>query len=143
MTPQTLLLAIAALIVSLAFTSATAQIPLASDPVTGPNQAVIAPSQPTTRLSLQSATDLLIKNNLSVIAARYNVDILRAQRIAAGLRPRPSITVSATQLAVPGVFQHPANLIHSNTSSAANTNYLIEDDQLLELGRNREVRISQ
>ncbi len=143
MTPQTLLLAIAALIVSLAFTSATAQIPLGSDPVTGPNQAVIAPSQPTTRLSLQSATDLLIKNNLSVIAARYNVDILRAQRIAAGLRPRPSITFSATQFAVPGVFQHPANLIHSNTSSAANTTYLVEVDQLLERGRKRELRISQ
>src|SRR5260370_11498566 len=143
MTPQPLLLAIAALIVSLAFTSVTAQIPLGSDPVTGPNQAVIAPSQPTTRISMQSATDLLIKNNLSVIAARYNVDILRAQRIALGLRPRPSITVSGTQFAVPGVFRHPANLIHSNTSSAANTTYLVEVDQLFERGNKRELRISQ
>ena len=143
MMPQTLLLAIGAFIVGLAFTPAIAQIPRASDPDTGSSRPSIPASQPTTRLSLQSATDLLIKNNLSVIAARYNVDILRAQRIALGLRPRPGITVSATQFAVPGVFRHPANLIHSNTSSAANATYLVEVDQLFERGNKRELRVSQ
>src|SRR5260370_11710431 len=143
MTPQTLLLTTSALILSLALTPAIAQIPRASDPDIGSSQTNSPASQPIARLSLQSATDLLIKNNLSVIAARYNVDILRAQRLASGLRPRPSITVSATQFAVPGVFRHPANLIHSNTSSAANTTYLVEVDQLFERGNKREFRISQ
>jgi len=82
MMPQTLLLAIGALVVSLAVTPVIAQIPRASDPDTDSSRTSIPASQPTTRLSLQSATDLLIKNNLSVSAARYNVDILRAQRIA-------------------------------------------------------------
>src|SRR5258708_17855922 len=112
MTPQTLLLTTSALIFSLAFTPAVAQIPRASDPDIGSSQTSVPASQPITRLSLQSATDLLIRNNLSVIATRYNVDILRAQRIASGLMPRASITVSATQFAVPGVLRHPANLIH-------------------------------
>ena len=94
-------------------------------------------------LTLQRATDLLVANNLAVIAARFNVDILRAQRIAAGLRPRPSITFSATQFAVPDVFRHPRNFIHSNTLSAANTTYLVEVDQLLERGNKRQLRMSQ
>ncbi len=94
-------------------------------------------------LTLQRATDLLFANNLAVIAARFNVDILRAQRIAAGLRPRPSITFSATQFAVPNVFRNPRNLIHSNTSSAANTTYLVEVDQLIERGHKRQLRMSQ
>src|SRR5260370_19170442 len=77
-------------------------------------------------LTLQRATDLLIANNLAVISARFNVDILRAQRIAAGLKPLPTLTFSATQFALPGVFRNPRNLIHSNTLSAANTTYLVE-----------------
>src|ERR1700737_3702828 len=132
---QTLLLPVGVLIVSMAFTRATAQIPLASDPARGPNQAGIPASQPTTSLSLQSATDLLIKNNLSVIAARYNVDILRAQRIAAGLRPNPTMTFSATQFAIPRVFLLPSDAIKTNNENgAANTTYTVEVDRLIERG---------
>ena len=94
-------------------------------------------------LTLQRATDLLIANNLAVIAARFNVDILRAQRIAAGLKPRPTLTFSATQFALPEVFRNPRNLIHSNTLSAANTTYLVEVDQLFERGNKRDLRILQ
>ncbi len=113
---------------------------------------VLPPSQATqsatevnqlSHLTLQRATDLLIANNLAVIAARFNVDILRAQRIAAGLKPRPTLTFSATQFALPEVFRNPRNLIHSNTLSAANTTYLVEVDQLFERGNKRNLRISQ
>src|ERR1700682_3488714 len=116
---QTLLLAIGALIVSLAFTSAIAQAPFPSDSVKGSGQTAIPPSQSATRLSLQAATDLLISNNLPVIAARYNVDILRAQRIAAGLHPNPTATFSATQFTIPRVFEHPGTAFKTNTDNGA------------------------
>jgi cobalt-zinc-cadmium efflux system outer membrane protein len=96
------------------------------------------------RLTLQKATDLLIANNLAVIAARYNVDILRAQRIAAGLRPHPSLTASATQFTIPRVFQNPREFIHTNEENgAANSTYTFEVDQLLERGNKRELRVAQ
>jgi len=141
---HTLLLPITALVVSSAFTPAAAQIPIALDPATSPNQAVIPASQPAGRLSLQTATDFLIKNNLSVIAARYNVDILRAQRIAAGLRPNPTMTFSATQFAIPRLFHLPSDAIKTNNENgAANTTYTVEVDRLIERGSKRELRSEQ
>jgi cobalt-zinc-cadmium efflux system outer membrane protein len=96
------------------------------------------------RLSLQTATDLLIKNNLPVIAARYNVDILHAQRIAAGLRPNPTMTFSATQFVIPRVFHLPSDLVETNNENgAANTTYTVEIDQLIERGGKRELRSEQ
>src|ERR1700682_1029035 len=142
--PRTLLLAIGVLMVSLAFTQAMAQIPLASDPVIGSGQTAVCASQSTTRLALQTATDLLIRNNLTVIATRYNVDILRAQRIAAGLRPTPTITFSATQFAIPRVLRLPSDAVKTNNENgAANTTYTIEVDQLIERGGKRQLRSEQ
>lgn len=99
---------------------------------------------PTRSLSLQSATDLLIANNLAVLAARYNVDILRAQRIAAGLKPHPNLTFSATQFTIPRVLQHPREFFTTNQENgAANTTYTLEVDELIERGNKRRIRISQ
>ena len=96
------------------------------------------------RLNLQTATDLLIANNLAIVAARYNVDILRAQRIAAGLRPHPNLTFSATQFTIPRVFSHPGEFFRTNNENgAANTSYTLEVDQLIERGNKRQLRISQ
>ena len=142
--PQTLMLAIDALIVSSVFIPALAQIPLVSDPVMDSGQTAIPASQSTARLSLQAATDLLIRNNLPVIAARYNVDILHAQRIAAGLRPNPTMTFSATQFVIPRVFHLPSDLVKTNNENgAANTTYTVEIDQLIERGGKRELRSEQ
>ena len=98
----------------------------------------------TIRLSLPAATDLLIANNLAVVAARYNVDILRAQRIAAGLRPHPNLTFSATQFTIPRVFEYPREFFHTNQENgAANSTYTLEVDQLIERGDKRQLRVSQ
>ena len=95
-------------------------------------------------LSLQTATDLLLENNLAVVAARYNVDILRAQRIAAGLRPHSNLTFSATQFTIPRVFKNPSEFFTTNQENgAANTSYTLEVDQLIERGNKRQLRISQ
>jgi cobalt-zinc-cadmium efflux system outer membrane protein len=141
---QILLLGIGIPIVSLAFTPAIAQVPIASHPATDSGQTSVPASQSTVRLSLQTATDLLIKNNLPVIAARYNVDILHAQRIAAGLRPNPTMTFSATQFVIPRVFHLPSDLVKTNNENgAANTTYTVEVDQLIERGGKRELRSEQ
>src|SRR5439155_2976561 len=58
-------------------------------------------------LTLQAAVDALVARNLSVIAARYNVDLFRAQRVAAALKPEPTVTFAATQLTLPRVLAHP------------------------------------
>lgn len=113
----------------------------APTPQTGPTAAA-GPAVPR-RLTLAEATDRLIANNLAAVAARYNVDIMRAQRIAAGLRPGPSLTVSATQFAVPSLFHHPRFFIETDPVSAANTTYTIEVDQLIERGGKRELRAQQ
>src|SRR5260370_42100125 len=101
-----------------------AQTPTTVPPSSQATQSATEANQ-LSHLTLQRATDLLIANNLAVIAARFNVDILRAQRIAAGLKPRPTLTFSATQFSLPGVFRNPRNLIHSNSLSSANTTYLV------------------
>ena len=95
-------------------------------------------------LSLDSALNLLTQNNLSVIAARYNVNLAQAQRIISGLRPPASITVSATQFNFPQSFRHPQNFITGGSgNSAANISYTVEYDRLIERGNKRNLRVSQ
>ena len=102
------------------------------------------PSQSPLHLTLQSATELLIEKNLAVVAARYNVDVLRAQRIAAGLRPTASVTFSATQFAIPRVITQPGSLTKTNTENgAANTSYTVEVDRLIERADKRVLRAKQ
>lgn len=96
-----------------------------------------------TKLSLAAATDLLMKRNLAVLAARYNVDAVRAQRIAAGLRPNPTLSVSATQLTIPRLFTNPSLALRTGDNVAANSTYTVEVDQLIERGNKRGLRVAQ
>lgn len=96
-------------------------------------------------LSLENAIDLLTQNNLSVIAARYNVNLAQAQRLVAALRPPATVTVSATQFKFPSSFLHPQTFITgaNPSNSAANISYTAEYDRLIERGGKRNLRISQ
>ena len=71
---------------------------IASAVLACPARGLAQPGAPTPRqqLSLQAAVDALVAKNLSVIAARYNVDLFRAQRVAAALKPEPTVVFSAT-----------------------------------------------
>lgn len=122
----------------------------AAPPNTTASPPTLASSQPPAeaqvrlRITLQSATDLLIAHNLSVVSARYSVDILRAQRIAAGLRPNPTLTFSATQFTLPRNLLNPAfNFKTDPNNAAANTTYTLEVDQLIERGGKRGLRSLQ
>ena len=49
------------------------------------------------RLTLPLAENLLIERNLSVLAARYQIEVNRAARLIASYKPNPVLTVSAEQ----------------------------------------------
>ena len=46
-------------------------------------------------LTLERAVERFLARNLAVEAARYRVDAARAERVAAVLRPNPTLTLSA------------------------------------------------
>lgn len=109
-------------------------------PVCGTAQA----GQPAPRLlSLQAAVDALVDKNLPVIAARYQVDLFRAQRAAAALKPSPTVVFSADQFTISRLIARPHLLIATDGNAAANTTYTIDVEKLVERGGKRELRISQ
>src|SRR5262249_2447965 len=88
------------------------------------------------QLTLESAEQLLLQNNLAVIAARYGVDNARAQLLIAAVRPNPTLTLGAEafDLAAPG------KALLSNSTSAANRLYTVRLDQVLERGNKGGLR---
>src|SRR5215831_1766483 len=89
------------------------------------------------RLTLDAAQEILLQNNLTIVAARYGVDIARAQRLVASLRPNPIVTFAAEQFDVghPGQF-----IVSTNANAAANRVYTYRYDQVFERGNKRELR---
>jgi cobalt-zinc-cadmium efflux system outer membrane protein len=81
-------------------------------------------------LSLETATDQLLRKNLAVEAARLEVGVAEAERIGAGLRPRPGLTVSAENLRLSG--ETPASRLHEYGISVA---------QPIELGNRKALRM--
>lgn len=53
-------------------------------------------------LTIETATEQFLRRNLSLEAARLEVGVAEAERVAARLRPRPGLTVSAENLRVSG-----------------------------------------
>lgn len=53
-------------------------------------------------LTLEAATDRFLQRNLSIEAARLEVGIAAAERVAAALRPRPGMTVTGENLSFDG-----------------------------------------
>jgi cobalt-zinc-cadmium efflux system outer membrane protein len=58
--------------------------------------------QPALRLSLQSVVDTYIENNLDLQTARFNLERARADQIAARMRPNPTLSFTAENLAISG-----------------------------------------
>jgi cobalt-zinc-cadmium efflux system outer membrane protein len=71
-----------------------------------------APAPP---LTLERAVERFLARNLTVEAARYRVDMARAERLAATLRHNPTLTVSGEQLKLSGPT--PAGELYEVTSS--------------------------
>jgi len=81
-------------------------------------------------LSLETATDQFLRKNLAVEAARLEVGVAEAERIGAGLRARPGLTVSAENLRLSG--ETPASRLHEYGISVA---------QPIELGNRKALRM--
>src|SRR5262245_28695251 len=90
------------------------------------------------KLTLAQAEQLLLQRNLAVLAAKYQVDALRAARLIASFKPNPALTLGAEQLNLSSRFFR--NLARTDTETAAETTYTIRYDQLVERGGKREIR---
>ena len=80
----------------------------------GPGLA-LAQAPPPPPLTIERAVDRFLARNLAVEAARYRVDVARAERLAAVLRPNPALTLSAENLKLSGPT--PAGDLYEVTSS--------------------------
>jgi cobalt-zinc-cadmium efflux system outer membrane protein len=56
-------------------------------------------------LTLDRATELFLERNVEIEAARFRVERARAERIAARMRPNPSLTIAMENLSVRGSVQ--------------------------------------
>jgi cobalt-zinc-cadmium efflux system outer membrane protein len=116
-------------------------VPAASQ-VLVPSMPAAVPSAPQRsriprQITLDAAEDILLRNNLTIVAARYGVDVVRAQRLVASLRPNPIVTLSAEQFDV----AHPLRqIVSTNPDVAANKFYTFRFDQVFERGNKRELR---
>ncbi|MBL8188765.1 MAG: TolC family protein [Acidobacteria bacterium] len=109
----------------------------------------IQPTQPTQstpsggpsiprNLTLQQAEQLLLQRNLTVLAAKYQVEANRAARLLASFKPNPTLTLGAEQFNLSGrLFK---DIARTDPNSAAATTYTIRYDQLIERGGKRELR---
>src|SRR5215831_17504413 len=99
-----------------------------------------APSVPR-RLTLAQAENLLIERNLTVLAAKYQIDANRAARLIASYKLNPTVTVGAEQIPfaspVPGSVPRFWN---TNPDAGANPVYTLRYDQIIERGGKRELR---
>jgi len=89
------------------------------------------------QLSLDKAQEILLQNNLSIIAARYGVELARAQRLTASLSPNPTLSFGAEQFDVGHPFR---DLVTTNSNTAANRVYTFRFDQVFERGDKRRLR---
>lgn len=104
----------------------TAADPFVSPPTASP------PAQSdflSSQLTLDRVIDRFLQRNLSMEAARYQVDVARAEQIAARIRPNPGFTFSAENLKVSGDM--PFNRLYEVSTTYAQT---------FELGGKRRLR---
>ena len=93
------------------------------------------------RLTLVQAENLLIERNLTVVAAKYQVDASRAARLIASYKQNPVLTVGAEQVPFysPLAGSYP-RFAKTNSDAGANPVYTLRIDTILERGGKRELR---
>jgi cobalt-zinc-cadmium efflux system outer membrane protein len=102
-------------------------------PPTAPSQTPQAVPQ---QLTLEAAEALLLQQNLAIVAARYGVDIARAQRLTASVRANPTLTLGGEQFN----FNNPGRNLTTDGPTASQRTYTWRLDQLIERGRKRQLR---
>ena len=90
------------------------------------------------KLTLAQAEQLLLQRNLTVLAAKYQVDSYRAARLIASFRPNPTLMLGGEQFILSSSFFR--DLFRTNLNTSAETTYTIRYEQLIERGGKREIR---
>lgn len=93
------------------------------------------------KLTLAEAERILLERNLTVTAAKYQIESVRAAKLIASFKPNPVLTLGAEQLTLSGAFWN--NLIHTDPNVAAQSTYTIRLDKVIERGGKRELRTEQ
>jgi cobalt-zinc-cadmium efflux system outer membrane protein len=96
------------------------------------------------RLTLAQAEDLLLQRNLTVAAARYQVEASRAARLIASYKPNPVLTLGAEQ--IPFLTPIPNDVprfFSTNPNAGAQPTYTFRFDKITERGNKRELRTEQ
>src|SRR5262245_4926288 len=93
------------------------------------------------RLTLTQAENLLIERNLTVLAAKYQVDTNRAARLIASYKLNPAVTLGAEQIPFysPLAGSYP-RFFTTNPDAGANPVYTFRIDKIVERGGKRELR---
>src|SRR5262245_5295099 len=102
-------------------------------PPTAPSQ---APGTVPQQLTLEQADALLLQQNLAIVAARYGVDLARALRLTAAVRPNPTLTLGGEQFNL----NNPGRNLTTTDTTASQRTYTWRLDQLIERGRKRQLR---
>lgn len=89
------------------------------------------------RLTLPEAEQLLLQRNLSLAAAKYNIDAARAAQLIASFKPNPVLTIGAEQFHLGHPYR---GIIHTDTSAAAQPTFTVRVDKTIERGGKRELR---
>jgi len=89
---------------------------------------------PATRLTVNSAVEEALQNNLSLLAERVNLTIAEASSITASLRPNPVLSLSSERMDLGhGVF--------NNKAAGGAPEFSVRVDVPVELGNKRELRM--
>src|SRR5262249_17256731 len=93
------------------------------------------------KLTLTEAENLLIERNLTVLAARYQIEANRAARLIASYKPNPVVTFGAEQFP----FASPVKgsiprFFTTNSDAGAQPTYTLRIDKIWERGGKRELR---
>jgi len=86
--------------------------------------------QTTDALTIETATEQFLKRNLALEAARLEINVAEAEKIAARLRPRPGLTISAENLRFAG--ETPFNRLQETGATVT---------QSFALGKQRSLKI--
>jgi len=107
-------------------------------------QAQSPPAPLPRQLSLAQAEDLLIQRNLTILAARFQIDANRAARLIATYRPNPVVTVGMEQVPFysPIKGSYP-RFWNTNSDAGANPVYTVRVDNIWERGAKRQLRTEQ
>src|SRR4030095_11197081 len=93
------------------------------------------------RLTLATAEDLLLQRNLSVLAAKYQVEASRAARLIAAYKPNPVLTVGGEQIPIASPVPNSVpRFTTTNPDAGANPVYTLRIDKIWERGGKRELR---